>query len=144
MRAAVYARFSSENQREQSIDDQIRVCKEFATRDGIIILKNHIYFDEAQSGSVRSRPGLKAPKKAAEDKQFDALLVDDSSRLSRDNQHFNTLLCLFRFWGISLISVSDGLDMREEHAKAAYQFRGIINELYLTDLKKKTHRGQMG
>lgn len=72
------------------------------------------------------------------------MLVDDSSRLSRDNQHFNTLLCLFEFWGISLISVSDGLDTREEHAKVAYQFRGIINELYLTDLKKKTHRGQMG
>lgn len=144
MRAAVYARFSSENQREQSIDDQIRVCKDFAARDGITVLENHIYFDEAQSGSVRSRPGLEALKKAAEAKQFDALLVDDSSRLSRDNQHFNTLLCLFQFWGISLISVSDGLDMREEHAKVAYQFRGIINELYLTDLKKKTHRGQMG
>jgi site-specific DNA recombinase len=69
---------------------------------------------------------------------------DDSSRLSRDNQHFNMLLCLFEFWGISLISVSDGLDTREEHAKVAYQFRGIINELYLTDLKNKTHRGQMG
>lgn len=34
--------------------------------------------------------------------------------------------------------------MREEHAKVAYQFRGIFNELYLSDLKKKTHRGQMG
>ncbi len=144
MRAAVYARFSSENQREQSIEDQVRVCKEFATRGGITVLDDHVYFDEAQSGSIRARPGLEALKKAAEDKQFDALLVDDSSRLSRDNQHFNTLLCLFQFWGISLISVSDGLDMREEHAKVAYQFRGIINELYLTDLKKKTHRGQMG
>ena len=144
MRAAVYARFSSENQREQSIEDQIRVCREFAKRDGITVLENHIYFDEAQSGSVRSRPGLEALKAAAEDKQFDAVLVDDSSRLSRDNQHFNTLLCLFQYWGVSLISVSDGLDMREEHAKVAYQFRGIINELYLTDLRKKTHRGQMG
>ena len=144
MRAAVYARFSSENQREQSIEDQIRVCREFAKRDGITILDNHIYFDEAQSGSIRARPGLEALKAAAEDKQFDAVLVDDSSRLSRDNQHFNTLLCLFQYWGVSLISVSDGLDMREEHAKVAYQFRGIINELYLTDLKKKTHRGQTG
>ena len=144
MRAAVYARFSSENQREQSIDDQIRVCKTFADRDGITILENHIYYDEAQSGSIRVRPGLEALKRAAEDKQFDAVLVDDSSRLCRDNQHFNTLLCLFQYWGIALISVSDGLDMREEHAKVAYQFRGIINELYLTDLKKKTHRGQMG
>ncbi len=144
MRAAVYARFSSENQREQSIDDQIRVCRDFARRDSITILEEHIYSDEAQSGSLRTRPGLEALKKAAEAKQFDSLLVDDSSRLSRDNQYFNTLLCLFQFWGISLISVSDGLDMREEHAKVAYQFRGIINELYLTDLKKKTHRGQMG
>lgn len=144
MRAAIYARFSSENQREQSIEDQIRVCKEFAKRDRITVVEEHIYFDEAQSGSIRSRPGLEALKKAAEDKLFEAVLVDDSSRLSRDNQHFNTLLCLFQFWGISLISVSDGLDMREEHAKVAYQFRGIINELYLTDLKKKTHRGQMG
>jgi DNA invertase Pin-like site-specific DNA recombinase len=144
MRAAIYARFSSENQREQSIEDQVRVCREFAKRDGITVVETHIYFDEAQSGSIRARPGLEALKKAAEDKQFEAVLVDDSSRLSRDNQHFNTLLCLFQFWGISLISVSDGLDMREEHAKVAYQFRGIINELYLTDLKKKTHRGQMG
>ncbi len=144
MRAAVYARFSSENQREQSIDDQIRVCREFAKRNEISILDSHIYFDEAQSGSIRARPGLEALKKAAEAKQFDCLLVDDSSRLSRDNQHFNTLLCLLQFWGVSLISVSDGLDTREEHAKVAYQFRGIINELYLTDLKKKTHRGQMG
>ncbi|MDF3071349.1 MAG: recombinase family protein [Polyangiaceae bacterium] len=97
MRAAVYARFSSENQREQGIDDQIRVCREFAKRDGITILEEHIYFDEAQSGSIRARPGLEALKRAAEDKQFDAVLVDDSSRLSRDNQHFNTLESDFHF-----------------------------------------------
>lgn len=48
MRAAVYARFSSENQREQSIEDQVRVCKQFAIRDGIEVLDNHIYFDEAR------------------------------------------------------------------------------------------------
>ena len=127
MRAAIYARFSSDNQREQSIEDQVRVCRDFAARNQITILESHIYFDEAQSGSIRNRPRLEALKKAAETKQFDALLVDDSSRLSRDNQHFNTLLCLFQFWGISFISVSDGLDTREEHAKVAYQFRGIIN-----------------
>ena len=51
MRAAVYARFSSENQREQSIDDQIRVCRDFARRDSITILEEHIYCDEAPSGS---------------------------------------------------------------------------------------------
>ena len=57
MRAAVYARFSSENQREQSIDDQIRVCREFAKRDGITILEEHVYCDEAQSGRYGRGPG---------------------------------------------------------------------------------------
>lgn len=65
MRAAVYARFSSENQREQSIEDQVRVCREFAKRDGITILEERVYYDEAQSGSIRARPGLEALKRAA-------------------------------------------------------------------------------
>jgi hypothetical protein len=73
MRAAVYARFSSENQREQSIEDQVRVCGTFAAREQITVLESHIYCDEAQSGSVRARPGLEALKKAAEDKPFDAV-----------------------------------------------------------------------
>ncbi len=144
MKAAIYARFSSDNQREQSIDDQVRVCKDYAKKNAIVVLDSHVYADEAKSGSLRSRPGLEALKKAAEEKKFDVLLIDDSSRLSRDNQYFNTLLCLFQFWGVDLISVSDGLNSREEHAKVAYQFRGIFNELYLSDLRKKTHRGQMG
>lgn len=144
MKAAVYARFSSDNQREQSIDDQVRVCRDYALKNNIIILEKHIYTDEAQSGSIRNRPGLEALKVAAENKEFDAVLIDDSSRLSRDNQYFNTLLCLFQYWGIDLISVSDGLDTKEEHARVAYQFRGIFNELYLSDLRKKTHRGQIG
>ena len=144
MKAAIYARYSSENQKEQSIDDQIRVCREHATKNDIRALEEHIYFDEAASGSLRKRPGLEALKQAAEQKLFDAVIIDDSSRLSRDNQYFNTLLCLFQFWGVDLISVSDGLNTQEEHAKVAYQFRGIFNELYLSDLRKKTHRGQMG
>jgi DNA invertase Pin-like site-specific DNA recombinase len=98
------------------------VCRNFAAQEQITVLENHVYCDEAQSGSICSRPGLEALEKAAEDKQFEAVLVDDSSRRSRDNQHFNTLLCVFEFWGVSLISVSDGLDTREGYAKVAYQF----------------------
>ena len=45
---------------------------------------------------------------------------------------------------VRLISISNGLDTQEENAKVGYQFRSIFNELYLTDLKKKTHRGQIG
>ena len=144
MKAAIYARYSSDNQREQSIEDQIRVCKNYAKEKGIEVLNNHIYFDEARSGSIRNRKGLDNLMKSCEDKKFDILLVDDSSRISRDVYYFNQLLCRFMYLQIRLISISDGLDTQEENAKVGYQFRSIFNELYLTDLKKKTHRGQMG
>jgi len=63
MRAAVYARFSSENQREQSIEDQIRVCREFAKRDGITVLDIEPGADQRLLGSQRlnrSRPAQSA------------------------------------------------------------------------------------
>ena len=144
MKAAIYARYSSDNQREQSIEDQIRVCQNYARDKGIEILNGHIYSDEARSGSIHNRKGLDALIKSCEAKKFDIVLVDDSSRISRDVHYFNQLLCRFMYLQVRLISVSDGLDTEDENAKVGYQFRSIFNELYLTDLKKKTHRGQMG
>ena len=46
MRAAIYARYSSENQSEKSIDDQIRVCKKYIEEHGMTISDEHIYIDE--------------------------------------------------------------------------------------------------
>ena len=51
IKCAIYARYSSENQNETSINDQIRKCREFAASRNWIILENHIYFDKALSGS---------------------------------------------------------------------------------------------
>ena len=55
--------------------------------------------------------------------------------------HLLTLCAQFQYLGIELVSVSDGLNTKKEHLKLSLQMRGIINELYLDDLKKKTHRG---
>ena len=144
MKVAIYARYSSENQRQESIEDQIRVCKEFAQRQNFIIQESHIYWDEARSGSLRDRPGLDNLLKACQAKEFQGILVDDLSRLSRNNHHLLTLCAQFQYWQVELFSVADGLNTKEEHSKLGIQMRGIINELYLDDLKKKTHRGQVG
>ena len=58
MKAAIYARYSSDNQREQSIQDQISVCKNYALKNGIQVLEDCIYSDEARSGALRNRSGL--------------------------------------------------------------------------------------
>jgi len=144
MKAAIYARYSSENQSEKSIDDQIRVCKNYCKEHDIVVSDQNIYVDEALSGSLLTRPGLQALEKAAENKEFEAVVVDDLSRLSRSNHQMLTLVLKFNYLQIKLISVSDGIITDDENSKLGIQMRGLINELYLDDLKKKTMRGLEG
>jgi len=72
------------------------------------------------------------------------VLVDDLSRLARDNHLMLSIIAEMSFEGIRVISVADGLDSNDEESTLAIQVRGIFNELQLRDLKKKTLRGQMG
>jgi DNA invertase Pin-like site-specific DNA recombinase len=66
MRAAVYARYSSENQRPESIEDQVSSCRKFAAEKGYAIPEEHIYADVAASGARKDRDGLNALLAAAE------------------------------------------------------------------------------
>ena len=129
MRAAIYARYSSENQRPESIDDQIQACQGLAAARGYVVNPQHIYRDEAKSGALRDRPGLEALLTAARARQFEAVLADDLSRLSRDNHFLLTLYAEFRFNGVRIISRADSLDSDDDHAKLGFQMRGIVNEL---------------
>jgi len=144
MKAAIYARYSSENQSEKSIDDQIRVCKKYCAEHELTVCDEHIYVDEALSGSLLNRPGLQALDKAAENKEFEAVLVDDLSRLSRSNHQMLTLVLKFNYLQVKIISVADGISTDDENSKLGIQMRGLINELYLDDLRKKTSRGLEG
>ncbi len=144
MRAAVYARYSSENQRKESIDDQVSACRRLAGEQGLEIVDEHIYSDEAKSGARKDRPGLDALLAALPSREFEVVLVDDLSRLARDNYLMLSILAEFHFEDVRVISVADGLDSSDEEATLGIQIRGIFNELQLRDLKKKTLRGQIG
>ena len=144
MRVAIYARYSSENQSEKSIDDQVRVCQRYIESNHLIFDEKHIYSDQAISGSVINRPGLLALEKAIENKEIDAVAVDDLSRLSRSNHQMLTLVNKFNFHQIQIISVSDGIVTDDDNSKLGIHIRGLINELYLDDLRKKTMRGLEG
>ncbi len=144
MKVAIYARYSSENQSEKSIDDQIRVCKNYARDNDMSVKNRHIYIDEAISGSIINRPALQSLQIAAENKEFEAVMVDDLSRLSRSNHQMLTLVLKFNYLQIKIISVSDGIVTDDENSKLGIHIRGLMNELYLDDLKKKTMRGLEG
>jgi site-specific DNA recombinase len=144
MTAAIYARYSSENQRPESIDDQVSACRKLAKLRSLTISDEHIYADQAQSGARSDRPSLAALMTAAHAGEFDVVLVDDLSRLARDNHLMLSIIGELHFDGIRVISVADGLDSDDEESTLAIQVRGIFNELQLRDLKKKTLRGQIG
>lgn len=69
-----------------SPDDQLRKCREFATCEGWEVVHSQIYSDEAFSGAGIDRPGLTRMMEAAvsQPHPFDVVLVDHSSRLSRN------------------------------------------------------------
>jgi site-specific DNA recombinase len=144
MRAAIYARYSSENQRPESITDQISACRRLAAERGYAVDDVLIFTDAAASGARKDRLGLGKLMEAGEAKRFDVLLVDDLSRLARNTLLMLSVLEELRFSGIRVVSVADGLDTQDEESTVGIQVRGIFNELQLTDLRKKTLRGQIG
>lgn len=144
MRVALYGRYSSEGQREASIEDQYRNCEARVEKEGWQIVAR--YADKGISGTqdAQGRKGYAALLTAARAKAFDVCLVDDLSRLSRDTVECEKARRLFVFLGLRLIGVSDGIDTSSKGHKALSGFKGLMNDIFLDDLKDKTHRGMAG
>src|SRR6267154_4516364 len=104
-RAAIYARVSTEMQSRASIDDQIRKCSQHAESLGLKVLEEHLYRDEALSGTGMDRPSLQRLLRSAlnKEKQFDVILVDDQSRLSRRTENVLWICRQLEFAGVQLI-----------------------------------------
>lgn len=140
MRTAAYARYSSDSQREASIDDQLRNVRTFCTRQGWP--EPTIYSDAAISGARTDRADYL--RLLADAHKFDVLLVDDLSRFGRDKDEIGKTVKRLVFVGVRLVGVSDGVDTARKNHKADVGLRGLMSELYLDDLAEKTHRGLTG
>jgi site-specific DNA recombinase len=144
VRAAIYARYSSDHQRETSIEDQNRKCESHAKREGWKVVAR--FEDRAVSGTKRDRPGYQAMLAAAKAEQFDALIVDAQSRLGRDGVEVEMAFRRLEHLGIRVICVADGYDSTAPKAarKMLRSMKGMINEAYLDQLASDTHRGIEG
>ena len=147
MRCACYARFSSDLQRQTSIDDQLAVARRYADQQGWIVLDAHLYTDEGVSGiSMDGRAGVQALLAAAETtpRPFDVLLVDDSSRIARDLPDALHALRHLRFFGVRTIYISQQIDSTDEQAETLLTVHGLVDGLYLQEMSKKIKRGLAG
>ena len=145
MKVAFYGRYSSDNQRETSIDDQRRVVARWAERHGHVIVAE--FTDAAISGAnAKIRDGLQSALKAAlsRHRRFDAIAIDQLSRLSRDVGDTDAIVKQLRFSGVRVIAVAEGIDTSDETTKISVTVKSLVNELYLDDLRKTTKRGLDG
>src|SRR5260370_39830253 len=106
MRAVIYARFSSELQRAESIDDQVEVCRREAKRQGWTVAK--VYSDRAQSGASRFRPQYQQMLADAERKQFDVLICEALDRLGRKLADIADLYDRLSFSGVKIHTLTTG------------------------------------
>jgi Site-specific recombinases, DNA invertase Pin homologs len=137
-RVALYARYSTENQREASIEDQLRLCRERAQREGWQIIET--YADAAISGaSMILRPGIKSVLADAQRGRFDIVMAEALDRLSRDQEDIAALFKRLRFAGVRIVTLSEGT-VDELHVG----LKGTMNALFLRDLAAKIKRGQIG
>src|SRR6267143_2873533 len=137
-RVALYARYSSDNQRDASIEDQVRICREKAEREKWTIVS--IYKDAGISGaSMILRPGIQTLLQDAQRQQFDVVLAEALDRISRDQADAATLFKHLRFAGVPIITLAEG-EISELHVG----LQGTMNALFLKDLAAKTHRGLRG
>jgi DNA invertase Pin-like site-specific DNA recombinase len=145
-RVAVYARFSSELQRATSIDDQVAVARRYADEQGWSVLPDHVYTDAAISGASLDRPGIQALRTAVTRRPlpFDVVLVDDSSRVSRDLSDAVRLLQELRFNGVRVIYISQHIDSANDQAETLVAVHGVVDSLYLKEMAKKIKRGLAG
>jgi site-specific DNA recombinase len=136
-RVALYARYSSDNQRDASIEDQLRLCRLHAERQGWKVVDS--YSDRAISGASLLRPGIQELISDAQRQHFDTVLTESLDRLSRDQEDIAGLYKRMRFADVRIVTLSEG-EVSELHIG----LKGTMGALYLKDLADKTRRGLRG
>lgn len=146
LRCATYGRYSTDKQNPLSISDQKRKCFEFAHKQGWQPLDQHVYSDEAMSGATDYRSGLAKLLEAANStpQPFDVILVDDSSRLSRNLVDSLRIFEQLRFAHVRMIFISQGIDSDSPQARVLFGIHGIVDSLYIEELAGKVLRGLEG
>lgn len=136
-KVAIYARYSSDNQRDASIADQLRLCRLFASKQSWCVEEE--YADHAISGATLLRPGFQAMMRDALQRRFDVVLAESLDRFSRDQEDTAGLFKRLTFVGIRVLTLAEG-----EISHLHVGLKGTMNALFLKDLADKTRRALRG
>ena len=138
MKAVIYARYSSDSQTENSIQGQLRECKEYAERHNIKIVDS--YIDRALSAKTDNRPEFQRMIRDSEKKQFDICLVWKLDRFSRSRIDSATYRAILKRNDVKVVSIKENISDGPE----GIILEGLLEsmaEYYSAELSVKIKRG---
>jgi site-specific DNA recombinase len=138
MKAVIYARYSCDNQREKSIDGQLRECKEFAERKGMILVDT--YIDRAMSAKTDNRPEFQGMIKDSEKGFFDTVIVWKLDRFARNRYDSAHNKATLRKNGVKVISSTEVISEGAEGIILESVLE-VYAEYYSAELSEKVIRG---
>ena len=139
MNAVIYARYSSDGQREESIEGQLRECKEFAERHNMTIVSH--YIDRATSARTDDRPEFQKMIRDSAKKQFDVVIVWKLDRFSRNRLDSATYRAILKRNGVKVVSAKENISEGPEGIILEAMLDGMA-EYYSAELSVKVKRGQ--
>lgn len=138
MNAVIYARYSSHNQTEQSIEGQLRDCYEYAKRNEYTVVGE--YIDRAISGSTDERPDFQRMIKDASKRQFERVIVWKLDRFARNRYDSATYKHKLKQYGVKVVSAMENVGEGDESILLEALLEASA-EYYSADLRKKINRG---
>ncbi len=138
IKVCVYARYSSDSQTEQSIDGQLRVCKEFCERNDYVVVKE--YIDRAMTGTNDKRPALQQMLADSKKKEFQFVIVYKLDRFSRSRYDSAVNRAILLKNGVKLVSATENISDAPEGIILDSVLVGLA-EYYSVELSQKVKRG---
>ena len=111
-KAVIYARYSSDSQTEQSIEGQLRVCREYAQNNDILIVDT--YIDRAMTGTNDMRPDFQRMIEDAAKRQFEMVIVWKLDRFARNRYDSAIYKAKLKKYGIRVVSVMERIQDNPE------------------------------
>ena len=137
-RAVIYARYSSHNQRDVSIDQQVKACRKFADRQDIEIV--NIYDDRALTGTSDRRPGFQQMIKDAAKGHWDYVIVYTLDRFSRNRYDSAVNKRTLKTYGVKVLSAMENISDDPTGVLMESMLEGLA-EYYSAELSRKIKRG---
>lgn len=139
-RAVIYARYSSHNQREESIEQQVKKCQEYAKRNGYTVIE--IYSDKAITGKTDERPQFQRMMRDSRKGTFDYVIAWKSNRIGRNMLQAMVNASKLAEQGVKCLYVEEDFD---DTAAGRFALRNMmnVNQFYSENMAEDIRRGMM-